>query len=211
MTRKIWSMCRLASTLLSVAGGHFNCCVADSGDGYTTLTITGDGAAKLMSRESGGHRFQRIPPTEKRGRVHSSTITVAVLEEPSETQLRIDTRDLEWRTCRSSGAGGQHVNKTESAVQVTHIPSGLQVRCESERSQRQNRATALSLLRARLLERQRTAVTIGRNNDRRQQIGSGERGDKIRTVRYQDCVVTDHTTGDKLTLTQYLRGEAFGG
>lgn len=120
--------------------------------------------------------------------------------------MRIDDRDLDWTTCRSSGPGGQNVNKTESAVQVTHRPSGLQVRCESERSQLQNKATALALLRARLQERATNEATSSRNNARRTQVGSGMRGDKTRTYRWQDNVVTDHGTGKKAQLDKVRRG-----
>jgi peptide chain release factor 1 len=139
--------------------------------------------------------------------VHTSTITVAVLPEPAEAELRIAEGDLAWVSCRGSGAGGQHRNKTESAVIVTHRPTGLAVRCESERSQHQNRATAISLLRARLFaaETERRSATLAA--DRRRQVGSGMRGDKRRTIRCQDGAVTDHLTGRTWTLRDYQRGE----
>lgn len=138
--------------------------------------------------------------------MQSSTITVAVLEEPSELNVRIDERDVEVRTCRAGGSGGQHVNKVESAVQITHRPSGLTVRCESERSQLQNRMTAFALLRARLYEASRTATVGARAATRKAQVGTGERSDKIRTYRYQDGVVTDHRTGKKARLDRILKG-----
>ena len=149
----------------------------------------------------------RVPPNDKRGRVQTSTVTVAVLPEPTESEVQIDERDLDIRTCRGSGAGGQHRNKTESAVQVTHRPSGITVRCESERSQQQNRATALAVLRARLLELQRGAASSARASDRRAQIGSGQRGDKRRTVRVMDGQVTDHETGRTWRFRDYQRGQ----
>src|SRR5262245_48467305 len=110
----------------------------------------GNGAEEAFRDEAGGHRWQRVPPNERRGRVHTSTVTVAVLPEPAAAELRIAPGDLDWSFCRGSGSGGQHRNKTESTAVVTHVPTGLTVRCESERSQHQNRATALALLRARL-------------------------------------------------------------
>lgn len=174
--------------------------------GILVFRALGERAAAFFQDEPGGHRWQRIPPTEKRGRVHTSTVTVAVLPEPTDTQVRIEERDLEWRTCRSSGAGGQKVNKTESAVQVTHKPTGLTVRCETERSQHQNRANALALLRARLWEAERDRAVMSRASDRRQQVGSGMRGDKRRTIRCQDGVVHDHLTGKRWDLRDYTRG-----
>ena len=148
-----------------------------------------------------------MPPNDKRGRVHTSTVTVVVLPEPSPLEVVIDPRDLVWSTCRASGAGGQHLQKTDSAVQLQHVPSGLMVRCENERSQHQNRASALAVLRARLLERERAAQRQRRDRARRDQAGTGMRGDKRRTVRCQDGVVTDHVTGQRWPLRAYLRGD----
>jgi peptide chain release factor 1 len=139
--------------------------------------------------------------------VHTSTVTVAVLREPTAAEVRVDDRDLEWSTCRGSGPGGQHRNKTESAVIVKHVPTGLQVRCESERSQHQNRANALGVLRARLWEAQQAAADSARAGERKRQVGSGQRGDKVRTVRVQDGIVADHPTDRKIPLRDYLRGD----
>jgi peptide chain release factor 1 len=161
----------------------------------------------VFKNEPGGHRWQRIPPTEKRGRVQTSTVTVAVLREPTQQELVIPDRDLEVSTCRGSGAGGQHRNVTDSAVQMRHIPTGTMVRCESERSQLQNRSTALAVMRARLLALQEEAATSSRNGARKNQVGSGMRGDKIRTIRVQDGIVTDHQLDVKVPLKEYLRGE----
>jgi peptide chain release factor 1 len=169
--------------------------------------IRGDGAEDAFRDESGGHRWQRVPPNERRGRVHTSTITVAVLAEPKRTELVIPPRDIEMKTCLATGAGGQHLQKTESAVTLTHLPTGLSVRCQSERSQHQNRETALALLRARLHAAEQSKRDAARAEDRRKQVGSGMRGDKRRTIRCQDGVVVDHPTGRSWTLRTYERGE----
>lgn len=168
--------------------------------------MSGKAAWATFKDEPGGHRWQRVPPTEKRGRVHTSTVTVAVLPEPTAVELRLDDRDLEWSTCRGSGAGGQHRNVTNSAVQLKHVPSGVAVRCESERSQHQNRASALALLRAKLWEEKRTSATDARAKSRKAQVGSGMRGDKRRTIRVQDGRVVDHVSGQKWRYKDYVRG-----
>lgn len=168
---------------------------------------TGRDAKAAFEHESGGHRWQRNPPNDKRGRVHTSTVTVAVLEEPTEAQFKLDLRDVEIRTCRGSGAGGQHRNKTESAIQATHVPSGVTVRCENERSQHQNRDEAFRVLRARLLQHERTAAKNARDQNRRTQVGTGMRGDKIRTIAVQRDQVTDHRTNRQTTVKKFLRGE----
>ncbi len=131
---------------------------------------------------------------------------MAVLHEPTDVQIRLDDRDLDYRTCRASGAGGQKVNKTDSAVQLTHRPTGLMVRVETERSQHQNRATALALLRARLWQSQHDSQAAARADDRRAQVGSGMRGDKRRTVAVQRGTVVDHVTGRSWSVRDYLRG-----
>lgn len=142
-----------------------------------------------------------------RGRVHTSTVTVAVLSEPTAIELKLDERDLDIKTCRGSGAGGQHRNVTASAVQVCHRPSGLMVRCESERSQHQNKASALALMRAKLWEQMRLKEAAARAADRKSQVGCGARGDKRRTIRCQDEQVNDHVTGKRWRLSRYLRGD----
>lgn len=138
--------------------------------------------------------------------MQTSTVTVAVLGEPDPLQVRIDDRDLEWQTCRASGAGGQKVNKTESAVQLRHKPSGLTVRVESERSQHQNRATARVLLAARLWDAEKRRKQLERDASRREQVGAGQRGDKRRTIAVQRGTVVDHMTGRTWNLREYLRG-----
>jgi len=169
--------------------------------------VSGKSVEEIFKDEPGGHRWQRVPPTEKRGRVQTSTVTVAVLREPEAVELRIDERDLEIKTCRGSGAGGQHRNVTDSAVQIFHKPSGLMVRAETERSQSQNREYAMGLLRARLLAAAKEAKSNARAADRRSQVGSGMRGDKRRTIRCQDGQVNDHISGRTWKLKEYMRGD----
>jgi peptide chain release factor 1 len=184
----------------------FNLEIIEERPGLLIFRAHGESAARDFQDEAGGHRWQRVPPTEKRGRVQTSTVTVAVLEEPTPTQVRIDDRELEWQTCRASGSGGQKVNKTESAVQLKHVPTGLSVRVESERSQHQNRATARTLLGARIWERERQRLQRERDANRRDQVGAGQRGDKRRTIAVQRGTVVDHVTGRNWTLRDYLRG-----
>jgi len=134
-------------------------------------------------------------------------VTVVVLPIPSQEKLKLAERDIRWTACRGSGAGGQKRNKTESAVQVTHIPTGLSVRCESERSQHQNKANAIAILMARLQAQQKASRAQERDASRREQAGSGMRGDKRRTIRVRDGIVTDHVLGRRWQLTAYLRGD----
>lgn len=175
--------------------------------GLVVLRVAGAGARATFADEPGGHRWQRVPPNDKRGRVHTSTVTVAVLAAPAERELpRLDPRELEISTCRSSGSGGQHLQKTDSAVQIRHVPTGLIVRCETERSQSYNREMALAILRARLHEAARERDADVRGADRRRQIGSGQRGDKRRTVAVQRDSVVDHVTGRAWRFGDYVRG-----
>lgn len=167
----------------------------------------GPGVETTFKDEPGGHRWQRIPPTEKRGRVHTSTITVAVLDEMGGPDHEVRDEDLVWRTCRGSGNGGQNRNKRDTAVQLTHLPTGIQIRCEAERNQHQNRVTALTMLRQRLAEQARQERAGARESERRAQVGSGMRGDKRRTIRVQDGQVNDHVTGRRWELKAYLRGD----
>lgn len=171
------------------------------------MRIEGKGARDVFKDEAGGHRWQHVPKTEKRGRVQTSTITVAVLDEPTETQVKLNPDDLEFSACRGSGAGGQHRNVTASAVQLRHIPTGLMVRVESERSQALNRETATALLRARLWEAKHNAATAARAADRKAQVGVGARGDKRRTIAVQRDSVVDHVTGRSWTFKKYERGD----
>jgi peptide chain release factor 1 len=169
--------------------------------------IAGRGAAALFAGEPGGHRWQRVPETEKRGRVQTSTVTVAVLEEPRQAELTIRPEDVDVETMRGSGAGGQHRNKTDSAVRARHRPTGVEVRCESERSQHRNRELAMRVLAARVTELTRSAAQGERAADRRRQLGSGMRADKRRTIRVQHGVVVDHQTNRQWQLERYLRGD----
>ena len=201
-----WSWNSWASTPSMRPGGIFSAVVLEQRPGYLVLQVSGKKAAQSFKHEGGGHRWQRIPPTERKGRVHTSTITVAVLPVPVESEIRLDDKDLVWTTCRGSGAGGQHKNVTDSAVRVQHKPSGLVVCCEGERSQHQNRQAALGVLRARLKEREGHRKAGARNASRRAQLGSGMRGDKRRSVRLQADQVKDHVLGRKMKARAYLRG-----
>lgn len=170
------------------------------------MRVSGRNASAAFCHEAGGHRFQRVPPNEKRGRVHTSTVTIAVLEEPSEHEIQIDPRDLDESFTRGSGKGGQHRNKTDSCVILRHIPSNIMVRIDGGRSQHCNRQTALGVLRARLKAADSASSTKHRNATRRRQIGGGARGDKVRTIAIQRDIVTDHGTGKTMTAKAYLKG-----
>lgn len=171
------------------------------------LCVSGRGAAALFAGEAGGHRWQRVPPTEKRGRVQTSTITVAVLEEPRQIDVSIQIEDVDIETMRGSGAGGQHRNKTDSAVRARHRPTGIEVRCEAERSQLANKELAMKVLAARVADRKLATTIDERAADRRQQIGSGERADKRRTIRQQHDQVVDHIDGRTWKFKAYVRGD----
>lgn len=195
------------STARLVSGVGFDAELVDEWDGMVVISIAGDGAEALMRNESGGHRWQRVPPNERKGKVHSSTITVAVFPVVERQSFAIRESDCDVTTCRGSGPGGQNRNKTDSAVQIKHRPTGVYVRCETERSQQQNRATAFALLSARIAAASESKVSESERSDRRSQIGSGERSDKIRTIQVKNGIVVDHRSGKKISVERYLKGD----
>ncbi len=173
-----------------------------------SFLVEGKGAWARFKFESGAHRVQRVPETESGGRIHTSAVTVAVLPEAEEVEIEINPADLQIDTYRSGGAGGQHVNKTESAIRITHIPTGVVVECQDERSQHKNRDRAMKILRSRLYEAQREAQESERAGARRSQVGTGDRSERIRTYNYPQGRVTDHRIGLTLhRLDQILDGD----
>ena len=172
-----------------------------------SFIIEGDGAYSRFKFESGVHRVQRVPETEASGRIHTSTVTVAVLPEVEEVDFEINPADLQIDTFRSSGAGGQHVNKTESAIRITHLPTGTVVECQDERSQYKNRDRAMKILVSRLSEEERRKQTEELAAERKSQVGTGDRSERIRTYNYPQGRVTDHRIGLTLyKIEQILNG-----
>lgn len=170
--------------------------------------IEGDGAYSRLKYESGVHRVQRVPDTEASGRIHTSTVTVAVLPEAEEVDIEINPNDLKIDTYCAGGAGGQHVNKTESAVRITHIPTGIVVQCQDEKSQMKNRDKAMRVLRARVLERAQEAAHAEVADARKSQVGTGDRSERIRTYNFPQGRVTDHRVGVTLhKLDMVLEGD----
>ncbi len=177
--------------------------------GYKEISfmIEGDGAYSLLKYESGVHRVQRVPETESQGRIHTSTVTVAVLPEADDVELEINPNDLKIDTFRSSGAGGQHINKTSSAIRITHLPTGTVVECQDERSQHKNKDKALRVLKSRLLDAKVTQQQGEIAAERKSQVGTGDRSERIRTYNYPQSRVTDHRIG----LTIYKLEEILNG
>lgn len=178
--------------------------------GYKEISfmISGDGAYSRLKYESGVHRVQRVPETEAQGRIHTSTVTVAVLPEAEDVEIDINPADLQIDTFRASGAGGQHINKTESAIRITHLPTGVVVECQDERSQYKNKDKAMKVLKARLLEAKMQEQTDAMAQERKTQVGTGDRSERIRTYNYPQGRLTDHRIGLTLyRLEDILNGD----
>lgn len=197
---------QLAVYLKALARPSVTVQMVEDRPGFAAIEVESPDVERLLANEPGGHRWQRVPPNERHGRRHTSTVTVAVLPVRHDDELALKESDLDWTATRGSGPGGQHRNKTASAVVMTHVPTGLTVRIENERSQTQNRALARRVLAARVAGRRQDAAAAVVSADRRRQVGSGQRGDKVRTVRLQDGRVVDHRTGKRTSWERYRNG-----
>ena len=173
-----------------------------------SFTVSGEGAYSRLKFESGVHRVQRVPETEAQGRIHTSTVTVAVLPEADDVEVEINPADIRFETCKSSGAGGQHINKTESAIRLYHKPSGIIIECQDERSQFKNKDKALRLLKTKLYDMKRQEQHDRIASERKSQVGTGDRSERIRTYNYPQSRVTDHRIGMTLySLDAFLDGD----
>ncbi len=172
------------------------------------FTISGKGAYSRLKYESGVHRVQRVPATESQGRIHTSTVTVAIMPEAEEVDVEINQGDLRIDTYRAGGAGGQHVNRTDSAVRITHLPTGIVVQCQSQRSQLQNKDSAMQMLRSKLLDKAIQEQSSSLSADRKSQVGTGDRSERIRTYNFPQGRVTDHRIGKTIyKLSEFMNGD----
>ena len=173
-----------------------------------SVSVSGPGVYSKMKFESGVHRVQRVPETESQGRIQTSTVTVAVLPETEDVEIAINPEDITVETCKSSGAGGQHINKTESAIRIIHKPTGIVVGCQTERSQLQNKETAMKMLRAKLYDIEKTKRDAEISSNRKNQIGTGDRSERIRTYNYPQGRITDHRIGLTIySLDSFMNGD----
>jgi peptide chain release factor 1 len=186
-------------------GGPFSREELTSRDGFVVLRFFGRNARDSFKRESGGHRWQRVSPTEKRGRKHSSTVTVVVLPEPTVHEISLSNKDLRYEYYKGGGPGGQNRNKNATNVRLTHIPTGIQA-CSNTKSRANNKKLALSVLKARLYQKMISGSHHKRAKNRKEQAGTGMRADKIRTVAEQRQRVENHLTGKRMSIKRYLRG-----
>ena len=201
-----WLKTNIPFTPRHASWSVFDVRVLNERDGFISLLISG-AKTDIFANEAGTHSWQRVSPTERKGRVHTSLITVAVLPVPSEKEVVLKEADLDITTFCCSGNGGQHMQKNETAVRIVHKPTGLVVTCQNERSQLQNKIYAMSVIRARIQEAGDKATSKSTQKQRKEQIGYGERGGKIRTIRVKDNTVFCHATNRSKSLKEYMRGK----
>ena len=206
LTLSYWLLTNITFTKHIVAWSLFEVAVLKISDGFILFTVTGEKAYDRFKYESGGHRWQRVPPTEHNGRYHTSTITIAVFRDVKAQTVTIRPEDITWFACRGSGNGGQNRNKRDTAVTVVHKPTGMRIRCETERSQHQNREIAIQRLQNEINSKAYSLHKETSDSLRKDLVGSGQRGDKIRTIRIRDDVVTNHLNDKKMSYHEYVKG-----